>query len=35
MDDGHDLVSQCNDELSQISRDDFLLPHGFILDAES
>ena len=30
-DDGRDLVTDCNDELSQSSPDDFSLPHGFLL----
>jgi len=30
-DDRRDLVSDCNDELSQSSPDDFSLPHGFLL----
>ena len=34
-DDGHDFVSHCDDELSQSSPDDFSLPHGFLLHAQS
>jgi hypothetical protein len=30
-DDGRDLVTDCNDQLSQSSPDDFSLPHGFLL----
>jgi hypothetical protein len=35
MDEGHDFVRHCNDELSQSGPDNFSLPHGSLLNVFS
>jgi hypothetical protein len=35
MDEGSNLVSERNDEISQSRVDDLLPPHGFLLDVPS